>query len=348
MTEFASVPQTTRPVAGEIEAGWRPGEFVLRNAWFAVAHSPEISARPVLRMVHSQQYRIWRSEDGQVGASCPRPETGDVFSNDTSLAAPVHERFGHVWVWFGNFDDADPELIPDIPFLAFDAAPPEYARGFNYFHSTYELVLENILDLTHVDFVHGSFRGASHPAQEDEVRFESTSETVTMIRTTRGKPTSQYQREQLGVTEEFQDQTLFAHVFIRSGMCFLHSRYTSAPSIPLMQTNTPESRTLTRANYAFGIEQTTNDHYRHAWPQTASTIGEQDESVLRPQNPRYLDKGPRPDFSTRFDAAGLQYRKRHNALVERQKSGDLSYISGDLNAPGLADTFGVFRPSQSN
>ncbi len=333
---------TREPEASEF--GWRPGDFVLRNAWFAVAHSPDVSGRPLLRMVHSQPYRIWRGEDGRIQASTSRQNAGYTFDKARFEPAPVSERFGHVWVWFGNVEDADTDLIPDIPFLAFDRAPPEYARGFNYFHSTYELVLENILDLTHVDFVHGSFRGASHPAEDDEVKFESTSETVTMIRTTRGKPTSQYQREVLGVTADVQDQTLFAHVFIRSGMCFLHSRYSAAPSIPLMQTNTPESRTLTRANYAFGIEQTTSHDYRRAWPQTASMIGEQDESVLRPQNPRYLDIAPRADFSTRFDAAGLHYRQRHNALVARQKAGDFGYIPGELNAPGLADTFGVFRP----
>jgi len=343
MTVAASVSHALEHT--QSDRGWRPGDFVLRNAWFAVAHSPDVKDLPVLRIVHSQPYRIWRAEDGTIQAASSRLGVGDTFDELRSAPVPVSERFGHVWVWFGNVDDADTDLIPDIPFLAIDRAPPEYARGFNYFHSTYELVLENILDLTHVDFVHGSFRGASHPAEEDEVRFESTTETVTMIRTTRGKPTSQYQRDVLGVTADFQDQTLFAHVFIRSGMCFLHSNYSAAPSIPLMQTNTPESRTLTRANYAFGIEQTTSDEYRRAWPQTASMIGEQDESVLKPQNPRYLDIAPRPDFSTRFDAAGLQYRQRHNALVQRQKSGDFSYVPGDLNAADLADTFGVFRPS---
>lgn len=326
---------------------WNPGEFALRDAWFAVVHSPALTDRPVLRFVHSRAFHIWR-DNGVVHAADRHPASEDKSpwnSDSRNGAYPVAERFGHIWVWFGAPDNADPALIPDIPFLALDRAPPPYARGFNYFHSTYELVLENILDLTHVDFVHGSFRGGGHAAEEDEVRFQSTSETVTMIRTTRGKPTSDYQRDRLGVTAKFQDQTLFAHVFIRSGMCFLHSRYSAAPSIPLMQTNTPESKTMTRANYAFGIEQTTDAHYRRAWPRTASMIGDQDESVLNPQNPRYLGRPPRGDCSTRFDAAGLHYRRRHNALIQRQAQGDVAYEPGALNAEGLAETFGVFRPA---
>src|SRR3546814_18589802 len=77
-----------------------------------------------------------------------------------------------------------------------------------------------------------------------------------MIRTVKKRPTSRYQRDVLGVSEPYQDQTAFTHVFIRSGVCFLHSHYSSAPSMPLMQSNTPESRILTRANFAFGIQQT--------------------------------------------------------------------------------------------
>lgn len=334
--------------AANIAGGdWDPGSFALRDAWFAVVHSPDLGATPVLRMVHSVPFYLWRA-DGRVMAADVHPQmprTADVSPFSRNGTYPVVERFGHIWVWYGNPDNADPALVPDIPFLALDRAPPAYARGFNYFHSTYELVLENILDLTHVDFVHGSFRGGGHAVEEDGVEFQSTAETVTMIRRTRGKPTSDYQRDKLGVTEKFQDQTLFAHVFIRSGMCFLHSRYSSAPSIPLMQTNTPESRTLVRANYAFGIEQTTDETYRRAWPLTASMIGEQDESMLRPQNPRYLGQPVRGDCSSRFDVAGLHYRKLHNALVRKQQAGDFSYEPGSLNAEGLGETFGVFRPN---
>jgi phenylpropionate dioxygenase-like ring-hydroxylating dioxygenase large terminal subunit len=347
MTTETAESDVVQPMGDQATLAWVPGEFALRDAWFAVAHSPLVGVKPILRFVHSRPFHIWRDGDHLRAADHHPASPADRGSGADSRDGfyPVAERFGHVWIWYGGYDNADPALIPDIPFLAFDRAPPTFARGFNFFHSTYELVLENILDLTHVDYVHGSFRGTDHPAEEDDVRFESTSETVTMIRTTRGKPTSAYQRDQLGITEKYQDQTLFAHVFIRSGMCFLHSRYSSAPSIPLMQTNTPESRTLTRANYAFGIEQTKDQHYRRAWPRTASMIGEQDESVLNPQNPRYLGHAPRPDFSTRFDAAGLHYRRRHNALVARQQAGDFAYRPGDLNAEGLAETFGVFRPA---
>lgn len=321
---------------------WRPGEFILRDAWFPVAHSPEALHKPILRMVHSTPYYLWRDETHWRSANVHPAQSS---KHCEHIAHPVIERYGHLWVWYGERSNADPTLVPDVPFLPAHRAQPSYARGVNFFHCTYELVLENILDLTHIDFVHGTMAGAAEHAEEDTVRFESTSETITMIRTVKKRLTSRYQREVLGVTEKYQDQTAFTHVFIRSGVCFLHSHYSAAPSIPLMQSNTPESRTLTRANFAFGIEQTDHKMYRRAWPATAPIIAEQDESVLEPQNPRYYGRPPQRDCSTRFDSAGLHYRQRHAALVERQQRADFSYQRDYHEGADVAELLHVRRLS---
>jgi hypothetical protein len=321
---------------------WRPGDFTLRDAWFPVAHSPEIRHGAILRMVHSMPFYIWR--DGErLRAANQHP--AQVRSDSERIDHPIAERYGHLWVWSGAAAHADPDLIPDVPFLPRDRTQPASARGVNFFHCTYELVLENILDLTHIDFIHGTMTGAAEHAEEDSIRFESTSETVTMIRTVKKRLTSRYQREVLGITEKHQDQTVFTHVFIRSGVCFLHSHYSTAPSIPLMQSNTPESRTLTRANFAFGIQQTDHKVFRRAWPATAPIIAGQDESVLRPQNPRYYGRPPQRDCSTRFDAAGLHYRQRHAALVERQKRGDFSYLRDYREGTDVAELLKLKRIS---
>lgn len=345
MSHVPSV-STQRSAVGDAAAReWKPGSYALQDAWFPVAHSATVSADPVLRIVHSQRYFIWR-DGGQVFASDTHPGADPSPALTTFTDAkglyPAIERYGHIWVWYGDAKRADPAFIPDIPFLPLHRQQPRYSWGVNFFHCTYELVLENILDLTHIDFVHGAYAGNSE-SEEDSIRFESTSETVTMIRTIRGRPTSDYQRDVLGVTERYQDMSAFTHVFIRSGVCFLHSHYSSAPSIPLMQSNTPESLTLTRANYVFGVQQTQNKEYARAWPKTAAIIAQQDESVLNPQNPRYLGKSARGDRSTRFDAAGLHYRSRHNALVERQQAGDFNYLPDIKEGSDLAEILKVRR-----
>lgn len=326
MTMTIDMPATAR------QAPWTPGSFALSHAWFPLAHLAEVGVAPVRRMVHSQPFYLRRA-DGAVQARRDRP-SGPI--------VPVIARYGFAWIWYGDPAAADDAYMPDIPFLPRDRLQPEYARDTNFFHCTYELVLENILDLTHIDFVHRNFSGPEE-SDEDVVRFESTSETVTMIRTIRNKRTSDYQRDVLGIADPFQDQHVFTHVFIRSGVCFLHSHYSSAPSMPLMQTNTPESRFMTRASVVFGIQQCDAPAFRRAWPKTGPTVAAQDEAMLDPQNPRYLQDPGRADFSTRFDAAGLHFRTRYNALVERQKAGDFGYMPDYLNGNDVGDVLKVKR-----
>jgi phenylpropionate dioxygenase-like ring-hydroxylating dioxygenase large terminal subunit len=343
----AQLESATSSVEPTQRTEWRPGTFALQDAWFPVAHSPKVTQKPVLRLVHSRRFHIWRN-DSKIHATDYHPLTKRNAPltpfTDSHGNYPVIERYGHIWVWYGAAERADPAHMPDIPFLHRDRPQPGYACGVNFFHTSYELVLENILDLTHIDFVHGSYAGTSE-SKEDSIRFESTSETVTMIRTVLGRPTSAYQRDVLGVKEPTQDANAFTHVFIRSGVCFLHSHYSTAPSIPLMQSNTPESASFTRANYVFGVQQTDHVGYAKAWPRTASIIAQQDESVLNPQSSRYIGQPSRPDCSSRFDAAGLHYRVRHAALMERQKRGDFGYLPDVAEGSDLAGILKIKRLS---
>ena len=65
--------------------------------------------------------------------------------------------------------------------------------------------------------------------------------------------------------------------------------------------------------------------------------------MLKPQNPRYLAACDRIDFSSRFDAADLTYRRRFKALVERQKQGDYAYLSDCDPGADIAKLIGVER-----
>lgn len=326
---------------------WEPGRHILRDAWFPVAHSQSIGSAPCRRFIHAQPYYLWRDGKRLRATECHPEEFKALRGHGSEFTGgsgdyPVVDRYGFAWVWYGNPDNAEPGLIPDIPFLSPTRGGPAYARLSNYFHCSYELVLENILDLTHIDFVHGNY-GGTHESDEDHIRVESTSETVTMIRTTKRRPTSAYQKQMLGIREPFQDVDFYTHVFIRSGVCFLHAHYSHAPSMPLMQNNTPESRFLTRADAAFGVEQCDDPIYRRSWPKTGPMVAAQDERMLNPQNPRYVLEGYKQDVNTRFDTAGLLFRRRHQALVERQQQGDLAYHGDMITASDIAEVLGVKR-----
>ena len=77
-------------------------------------------------------------------------------------AYPVAERDSLVWVWIGDPDRADPGLIPRAPWLADD----RYAtvRGMEPLAARYELLVDNLLDLSHETYLHGGYIGTPEVA----------------------------------------------------------------------------------------------------------------------------------------------------------------------------------------
>jgi vanillate O-demethylase monooxygenase subunit len=69
------------------------------------------------------------------------------------------ERDGIVWLWGGNDEEADPALIPDFSFVP-DSPHSRTVRGYTLMQANYEYGTDNLLDLSHIEFVHkGTFAG---------------------------------------------------------------------------------------------------------------------------------------------------------------------------------------------
>ena len=65
---------------------------------------------------------------------------------------PVRERWGVVWIWMGEPARADETTIPSLHWLA----DPKWTATPGYIHlkSNYQFLIDNLLDLTHVTYVH--------------------------------------------------------------------------------------------------------------------------------------------------------------------------------------------------
>jgi phenylpropionate dioxygenase-like ring-hydroxylating dioxygenase large terminal subunit len=164
------------------------GSYYLRNQWYVVAHGFELAdGKPIARTICDQAVVIFRGHDGQVGIlsdRCPHRfaplSSGEVCGNDIQCGyhgirfdrdghcthipgdAPVPhdfrvrhfpalERHGFVWIWMGE-KAADPDLIPDYH----ENDDPAWAGvpGYLNIACNYQLMVDNLLDLTHVVFVH--------------------------------------------------------------------------------------------------------------------------------------------------------------------------------------------------
>jgi vanillate O-demethylase monooxygenase subunit len=72
-------------------------------------------------------------------------------TNVPSFAAV--ERHGIVWLWGGTPESADPSRIPDFSF-AEEAPHSRTLRGCMLMRANYEYGTDNLLDLSHIEFVH--------------------------------------------------------------------------------------------------------------------------------------------------------------------------------------------------
>lgn len=100
----------------------------------------------------------------------------------TVRAYPVVERHGAVWVWTGDADRADEALVPD--YSLFDGTVSGYRaiRGYVKVEADYRLVVDNLLDLSHAEYLHANTVGTPGSAGSVKTGVEVGDRRVTVHR----------------------------------------------------------------------------------------------------------------------------------------------------------------------
>jgi phenylpropionate dioxygenase-like ring-hydroxylating dioxygenase large terminal subunit len=174
----------------------------LKNAWYVAGWGDEIGRELKQQWVTGEPLVLYRTEDGRAVAledRCPHRRfalskgtlIGDtiecgyhglVFDCDGKCVQipgqpnipprmrarqyPVRERWRLVWVWMGDPAKADESLIPDFSWHD-DHENWRFVGGKIDMEAHYQLLIDNLLDLTHETFVHqrtiGNFAVAETP-----------------------------------------------------------------------------------------------------------------------------------------------------------------------------------------
>lgn len=181
----------------------------LENIWYMAAWSHEVGEGLLRRRLLGEPVLLLRKEDGSPAAMidrCPHryaPLSAGVREGDTVVCPyhgltfdtsgtcvrnpfsdqipktakvhvfPVSERDGIVWFWPGNPEQADPASIPDFSMIVKDGDMP--ITGLMPMNANYEYGTDNLMDLSHIEFVHkGTFAGRGVIfAGEHEVKVEA-------------------------------------------------------------------------------------------------------------------------------------------------------------------------------
>ena len=191
---------TTLKPSGSVTAKIFPHPL---NTWYAVAWDHEVNRKGIVsRRVADQPMALYRTADGRPVAladacwhrlaplsmgtligdeqiQCPyhglrynpagrcthMPAQETVNPSAMVSSYPVFERHRYVWVWPGDATLADPDLIPDMHQMD----DPEWAGDGLTIEApcNYQLVLDNLMDLTHEEFVHGASLGQAELSGSD-------------------------------------------------------------------------------------------------------------------------------------------------------------------------------------
>lgn len=200
----------------------RIGQPFVREAWYLAAWSDELTDRPRGVVLLGSPVVLYRRSDGTPAAledrcihrSLPLAAgrvCGDVIEcgyhglqfdasghcvhipgqdriPPTAFVAsyPVVEQDGCVWVWMGAPERADPALITRFPWMTMPG------WGLTKLHArieaNYQLVIDNLLDLSHLTYVHGTTVGSRELAEAAQVRAEPTEGGVKVSRWTLDVP----------------------------------------------------------------------------------------------------------------------------------------------------------------
>lgn len=117
------------------------------------------------------------------GACILVPSQAGVPQNASLRRYPVVERAGLVWIWTGKENLADPTRIPDVeamglgnPAWSVEQHPPAAVNA------RYTLLLENLLDLSHVTFIHAKTIPSGEAVASIPVTLEETDDRLTVRR----------------------------------------------------------------------------------------------------------------------------------------------------------------------
>lgn len=174
----------------------------VRQAWYVGAWADEIEAGKMLaRTILGEPVLLYRSESGQVAAledrcchrglplshGCVRGDQvqcgyhGLVFDAQGACvmvpgqerippkarvqAYPVVEQDHLVWIWMGDPARADAAHIPRHSFH--DDPNWEWVKDRYLVRANYQLITDNLMDLTHVGYVHGRTIGGTPQAHSE-------------------------------------------------------------------------------------------------------------------------------------------------------------------------------------
>jgi phenylpropionate dioxygenase-like ring-hydroxylating dioxygenase large terminal subunit len=263
----------------------------LRNTWYVAGWSEELGLSPIRRRILNEQVALFRLKSGEavgLGDRCPHrfaslgegkvvgdalecpyhglrfdaqgacvhnPHGGVIPKAAKVKRYPVVERYHAIWIWPGDSAAADPSLIPDFSmFLTPDMAS---SRGYLHVLANYELVNDNLLDLSHVAYLHPFLSNPDSP-RRIRTRMNHEGNTVWSYFWQKEEPITPFFRtvwdspSEVGDLRAHMRWTVPSNLYLDAGMTEVGASEETGPAIPTAHLLTPETETATHYFWMVG------------------------------------------------------------------------------------------------
>jgi vanillate O-demethylase monooxygenase subunit len=243
---------------------------------------------------------------------------------------PVAVRNRWVFVWMGDASRADAAMLPDN--FSCDTPGWHYTPGYLHYETPYLLICDNLLDFSHLSWVHQSTLGGStaiaHARPQIERVQAAGQRGVKVMRHVPGVPPPPYYakiRPLEGVVDRW-----FIYDFLLPGTLLMHSGCRAAgaapDSAPLVrlhscQTLTPETEATTHYFFQQAYEaEADNPAVTAGIFQSLLTAFEEDRAMITAQHRNLGMVGSRGFAPLWMDSALVQFRHLLEAEIEAERA----------------------------
>jgi phenylpropionate dioxygenase-like ring-hydroxylating dioxygenase large terminal subunit len=328
----------------------------LRTSWYVAARSAEVTRQPLARILLDEPVVLYRRENGsavaledrcchrQLPLSMGKLEDdrlrcgyhGLLFAPDGRCveipgqetippqarvrAYPLVERFQWLWIWMGEPQRADPALIPNWWWA--DHAQWAYTQPEQiYVKCNYQLIADNVLDVTHLAYVHASSIGAPSII-EFPATVEREERLVRLTRWIRDRPPPPLYKRAGGFAGDVDRWQIVEHIPPCFTVNFAGCK-DATRRIDLMALSAPTPETDRTTHYFYGFVR----NFGLADAETEAIcsrdmvrVFHEDIPVLEAQQRMRELKPAAPAIDIKVDAAPLAARRMLQAMLERERA----------------------------
>jgi vanillate O-demethylase monooxygenase subunit len=132
---------------------------------------------------------------------------------------PITVKNRWVFVWMGDEDRIDPGLLPDN--YSCDHPEHHYRPGYMHYETPYMLICDNLLDFSHLSYVHEKTLGGSPKVAQSKPRVEKLANGIKVSRRVPDVPPPPYYHRMK--TFEGNVDRWFIYDFVLPGTLLMHS-----------------------------------------------------------------------------------------------------------------------------